>query len=193
MNCCSPSHAPADRRGRNGPAALILRLTPLAVILRIAGACTASDAQLVPHAAVAAPRTDTSVYANTHVGNESPAARLALARVYVPNTIDHTVSVIDPVSMSVIATIPTGQYPEHVIVAHDLRSLWIASTRGNALTRIDPTTGRADPPRAVEDPYNVYFTPDGATMIVITERDNRLDFRNAATLALEGSVRLECR
>ena len=155
--------------------------------------CARGDAQTPPAKTDTMPRADTAVYAASAIGLESDAAKHALARIYVPNTIDHTVSVIDPVRLRVVSTMPTGLYPEHVIVAHDLQSLWIASTKGNLLTRIDPETGAVDRPIAVEDPYNVYFTLDGRTMIVITERDTRLDFRNASTLSLEGSVRLQCK
>lgn len=183
----------ADSAPRARCSIRLVRAASVCAHVVLAVGCQRSDAQFPAAYVTSATPTDTAVYAAAGIGGETAEARRALARVYAPNTIDHTVSVIDPELLRVVSTLPTGQYPEHVIVAHDLRSLLIASTRGNTLTRIDPATARADAPVAVEDPYNVYFTPDGRTMIVITERDDRLDFRNAATLALEGSVRLACR
>jgi len=35
-----------------------------------------------------------------------------------------------------------------------------------------------------EDPYNLYFSPDGRYAIVVAERLQRLDFRNPATMRL---------
>jgi DNA-binding beta-propeller fold protein YncE len=40
----------------------------------------------------------------------------------------------------------------------------------------------------VNDPYNMYFTPDGASAIVVAEALKRLDFRNPQTMALQFSL-----
>ena len=49
-------------------------------------------------------------------------------------------------------------------------------------------------PIPVEDPYNLYFTPDGRYAIVVAERLQRLDFRNPNTMALVHSLYVpECR
>jgi len=45
----------------------------------------------------------------------------------------------------------------------------------------------------VEDPYNLYFTPDGRLAIVVAERLRRLDFRDAASMKLVESVPVPCR
>ncbi len=64
---------------------------------------------------------------------------------------------------------------------------------GNSLTPIDPRTGRRGKPIPVEDPYNLYFTPDGRFAIVVAERLQRLDFRDAQTMRLEHSLSVpEC-
>jgi len=165
------------------------------VIVVGAAACRTSEAQpsleSAPQPLATSPST-VNVYEYTGVGMESAAAKLAPARVYAPNTIDHSVSVIDPATFKVIQTIPAGRYPEHVVVGHDLQSLWIANTTGNTLIHLDPVTGAYDPPTPVTDPYNVYFTPDGTSMIVVAERFKRLDFRDAKTLKVTSSVPLKC-
>ena len=38
------------------------------------------------------------------------------------------------------------------------------------------------------DPYNMYFTPDGTSAIVVAERLKRLDFRDPHTMALQQSL-----
>jgi YVTN family beta-propeller protein len=66
-------------------------------------------------------------------------------------------------------------------------------TFGNSLTPIDPNTGRiAGPNVPVDDPYNLYFTPDGRSAVVVAENRDRLDFRDPHTFALQRSVPLDC-
>ena len=64
--------------------------------------------------------------------------------------------------------------------AWDLRTLYVTNDIGNSLTPIDPRTGKPGTPIPVDDPYNMYFTPDGRYAIVVAERLHRLDFRDAA-------------
>src|SRR5207237_8384317 len=45
--------------------------------------------------------------------------------------------------------------------------------------------GRAIP---VDDPYNMYFTPDGRSAIVVAEALKRLDFRDPQTMTLQSSL-----
>jgi len=52
----------------------------------------------------------------------------------------------------------------------DLKTLWVTNndegrTEG-ALTPIDPKTGKPGNPIAVDDLYNMYFTPDGRSAIL---------------------------
>ena len=44
----------------------------------------------------------------------------------------------------------------------------------------------------VDDPYNMYFTPNGKYAIVVAERLGRLDFRDPHTFALVTSVPVDC-
>ena len=103
------------------------------------------------------------------------------------------VTVIDPERRAVVATLAVGRLPQHVVPSHDLARLWVANNDGNSLTPIDPATGVAGAAVPVEDPYNVYFTPDGASALVMAERRERLDFRDPDTMALTGSIRAPCR
>jgi DNA-binding beta-propeller fold protein YncE len=68
----------------------------------------------------------------------------------------------------------------------------VASDLGNALTPIDPATGAHGDPIPVEDPYNLYFTPDGRYAIVVAERLARLDFADPTTFAVVHSVPVPC-
>jgi DNA-binding beta-propeller fold protein YncE len=44
----------------------------------------------------------------------------------------------------------------------------------------------------VDDPYNMYYTPDGKYAIICAEREKRLDFRDAQTLKVVKRVRVPC-
>ncbi|HET9644786.1 MAG TPA: YncE family protein, partial [Burkholderiaceae bacterium] len=57
-----------------------------------------------------------------------------------------------------------------------------------SLTPIDPSTGKPGPQIKVDDPYNMYFTPDGKEAIIVAEAFKRLDFRDPKTMALKSSI-----
>ena len=133
-----------------------------------------------------------NLYSETTPGHMSPAARDHLERVYVPNLRSKSVSVIDPHSMKVVDTLRVEKGPQHVVPSWDLSTLWVANNaeRSNegSLTPIDPRTAQAGKSVPVDDPYNVYFTPDGASLIVVAEARRRLDFRDPKTLAMQYSI-----
>jgi YVTN family beta-propeller protein len=137
--------------------------------------------------------TPVNLYAAARAGMLAPAAQRAVPFVYVPNSKDGTVTVIDPLTYRVLRTFATGALPQHVVPSYDLATLWVANNLGNTLTPIDPANGREGQSVPVADPYNLYFTPDGRFAIVVAERLRRLDFRDAHTMALVESVPVRCR
>lgn len=114
------------------------------------------------------------------------------SRIYVPNTESNSVDIIDPATFQVIDHFAVGQQPQHVVPSYDLKSLWVLDDEGNTLTRIDPATGEKGQTFPVEDPYNLYFTPNGEDAIVVAERLHRLDFRDPATMRLRYSLPVPC-
>jgi DNA-binding beta-propeller fold protein YncE len=138
--------------------------------------------------------TPTNVYAGTGPGDLSPAVRGDPALVYVPNSMSNTVDVISQRTMKIVRQFPTGALPQHVTPAYNLRTLYVDNDAGNSLTPINPRTGHVGRPIPVEDPYNLYFTPDGRFAIVVAERLQRLDFRNPTTMRLVHSLSVpQCR
>lgn len=137
--------------------------------------------------------TDRSnLYSETASDRLSAAVSNALPRVYVPNHTANTLSVIDPATMQVVATHKVGLNPQHVVPSWDLRTLWVANNAENtttgSMTPIDPTTGKVGKPVKVDDPYNVYWMPDGSSAIIVAEALKRLDFRDPQTMALQFSI-----
>ena len=133
-----------------------------------------------------------NVYAGAGAGRLSATARAAKTLVYVPNNTTNTVQVIDPATFGVIATYPTGREPQHVVPSWDMKTLWVNDDLGNDMVPIDPVKGRPGKPVQVEDPYNLYFTPDGAHALVMAERMHRIDVVNPQTMAPERSLPVPC-
>jgi YVTN family beta-propeller protein len=133
-----------------------------------------------------------NLYSETRAGRLSPAVAGALERVYVPNRSANSVSVIDPVTLKVTSTFKVGINPQHVVPSWDLRTLWVANNAegrtDGSLTPIDPLTGMPGASIAVEDPYNMYWSPDGQYAIVVAEAFKRLDFRDPRTMKLAYSI-----
>jgi len=158
-------------------------------------ASTAAPAAAAPVVTVPGmpPVADPSnLYGETTAGKLSPAVQGALARVYVPNLQSNDVWVIDPQTFTVVDKFRVGLNPQHVVPSWDLKTLWVANnaenTKKGSLTPIDPMTGKPGKPIAVDDPYNMYFTPDGKEAIVVAEAYKRLDFRDPQTMALKSSL-----
>jgi YVTN family beta-propeller protein len=138
-------------------------------------------------------RTAAGVYAHDSANNLTGAARFAKPLIYVPNSQSDTVDVIDPKTYRVIRRFAVGGLPQHVVPAWDLRTLYVTNDTGNSLTPIDPRTGKPrGAPIPVDDPYNMYFTPDGRYAIIVAERLHRLDFRNAHSFRLHRSLPVPC-
>ncbi|MGZ4173391.1 MAG: YncE family protein [Solirubrobacteraceae bacterium] len=129
-----------------------------------------------------------NVYAADALGDFAPVVRGVPERVYVPNSASNTVDEIDPHTYRIVRHFDVGALPQHVVPAYDLRTLWVTDDIGNSLTPIDPRTGAPGRPVHVEDPYNMYFTPDGRYAVVMAEQLRRIDFHDAHTMRVVREV-----
>jgi YVTN family beta-propeller protein len=134
-----------------------------------------------------------NIYADAGANMLSPVVRGVPYRIYVPNSAGSTVTVIDPTTYRVLTTYQTGLNPQHVVPGYNLRTLYVTNDLDNSLTPIDPHTSLpAGPNIPVDDPYNMYFTPDGRYAVVVAEARQHLDFRNPNTFALEHRITVNC-
>jgi YVTN family beta-propeller protein len=129
-----------------------------------------------------------NLYSETTADKINPAWAAQPLRAYVPNGLSNDVTVIDVATKQVVATFPAGIEPQHVVPAYDGSTLWVLNNQSYSLTPIDPVTGEPGPAQRVEDPYNLYFTPDGTEAIVVAEELKRLDFRDAKTMELHSQL-----
>ena len=133
-----------------------------------------------------------NLYSETGSTHLSPQVKDDLERVYVPNLRSNDVSVIDPRTLKVVDRFKVGKSPQHIVPSWDLRTLWVANNAerldSGSLTPIDPRSGKPGKAVPVDDPYNLYFTPDGRSAIVVAEAKHRLDFRDPHTMALQYAI-----
>lgn len=158
-----------------------------------AGSFSASPTvHLVPGLAGMPAYDPADVYFADRPNQMSDAVKGMPSYVYVPNSASDTVSIIDPTTYKVVRTVPVGHQPQHVVPSWDLQTLWVNNDLGNSLTPIDPRTGAFGKPVPVNDPYNLYFTPDGKSAMVMAEADREIVFRDPHTMAIQDILPVPC-
>lgn len=101
------------------------------------------------------------------------AAAQSRPPVFVLNSLDADISVVDPASFTVVKRIATGKEPHHLYLSPDEKSLIVANALGDSLTFVDPRTAEVQRVvRGISDPYHLRFSPDMKWFITAS---NRLD------------------
>ncbi len=127
--------------------------SPLAVFAFLIGAFAATPAAVAQAPAPAQPRP-----------------------IFVLNSRDANVSVIDPVTWTETKRIPTGKEPHHFYLTPDEKSLIIANALSDSLTFIDPRTAEVQRTvRGILDPYQLRFSPDMKWFVTVANRLNHVD------------------
>jgi YVTN family beta-propeller protein len=133
-----------------------------------------------------------NIYSEAGANNINPVTAGSLFRVYVPNEVSGTITIIDPTTMKVLDTVKTGIIPQHVVPSYDMKTLYVLNNSSNTIVPIDPLTGKTQPAIVVDDPYNLYFLPDGSQAIIVAEAKMRLDFADPHTFKVHDSVQTDC-
>ena len=101
---------------------------------------------------------------------------MAAPPVFVLNSLDGTVEVIDPASWTSIKRIPTGKEPHHLYMTPDEKSVIVANALSDSLTFIDPRTAEVQRElRDIIDPYQLRFSPDMKWFVTAANRLNHID------------------
>jgi YVTN family beta-propeller protein len=104
------------------------------------------------------------------------AASAQAAPIFVLNSLDASVSVIDPASWQETARLPTGKEPHHLYLTPDEKSVIVANALADSLTFIDPRTAQIQRTvRGVPDPYHLRFSPDMKWFVTAGNRLNHVD------------------
>jgi YVTN family beta-propeller protein len=98
------------------------------------------------------------------------------APVFVLNSLDGNVSVIDPVTWTEKKRIPTGKEPHHLYLTPDEKSVIVANAMSDSLTFIDPRTAQVQRTvTGILDPYHLRFSPDMKWLVIAANRLNHVD------------------
>ncbi len=104
------------------------------------------------------------------------SAHAARPPIFVLNSQDASIHVIDPDSWSVTKRIATGKEPHHLYLTPDEKSVIVANAASDSLTFIDPRTTEVQRVvRNVIDPYHLRFSPDMKWLVTVANRLNHID------------------
>jgi YVTN family beta-propeller protein len=107
---------------------------------------------------------------------QAAAPSAAKPPIFVLNSLDANVSVIDPNTWSETARIPTGKEPHHLYLTPDEKSVIVANAGGDSLTFIDPRTAQVQRTiKGILDPYHLRFSPDMKWFVTAANRLNHVD------------------
>jgi len=113
-----------------------------------------------------------SSLAQTGAGNAAGAA----LPIFVLNSQDANVSVIDPQTWTEVQRIPTGKEPHHLYLTPDEKSVIVANAAADSLTFVDPRTAQVQRTvRGILDPYHLRFSPDMKWFVTAANRLNHVD------------------
>ena len=97
--------------------------------------------------------------------------------IFVLNSLQADVSVIDPTTWTERERIPTGKEPHHLYLTPDEKSIVVANALADSLTFIDPRTAQVQRTvRGIVDPYHLRFSPDMQWLVTAANRLNHVDF-----------------
>ncbi len=114
-------------------------------------------------------------YALAGVGMALSAAA-ASAPIFVLNSLDANVSIIDPATYKEVRRVPTGKEPHHLYLTPDEKSLMVANATGNTITMMDPKTGEVQRTlTGIVDPYQLQFSPDMKWFVTAANRLDHID------------------
>jgi YVTN family beta-propeller protein len=96
--------------------------------------------------------------------------------VFVLNSLEDSVSVINPANWTEIKRIETGKQPHHLYLTPDEKSVIVANALSDSLTFIDPKTAEVQRTvRGIIDPYHLRFSPDMKWFVTAANRLNHID------------------
>ena len=162
-------------------AALAPPMEPLPAALRDAPPASAPEPAPEPEpkpaaTPVAPPAAAASAGASAAASAPQAAARALRSPVFVLNSLDGDVSVIDPTRWTEIKRIPTGKEPHHLYMTPDEKSVIVANALADSLTFIDPRTAEVQRTiRNILDPYHLRFSPDMKWFVTNANRLNHVD------------------
>ncbi len=110
--------------------------------------------------------------------------------VYVLNSTDATISVLDAFTRQEVRRIPALREVHHLVMSPDGRDLLIADSGGNEIFFVDPATGDVRRRERISNPYHLDFSPDGRHLVIASLRRNQVDIYDAQGPTLLARLRM---
>jgi YVTN family beta-propeller protein len=110
--------------------------------------------------------------------------------VYVLNSTDPSISVLDAFTRQELRRIPALREVHHLVLSPDGRDLLIADSGGNEILFVDPATGEVRRRERISNPYHLDFSPDGRFLVICSLRRNQVDIYEARNLTLLARLRM---
>lgn len=104
------------------------------------------------------------------------ASQAGAVPIFALNSLDASISIIDPVSFKEVQRLATGKEPHHLYLSPDEKSLLVANALSDSITLVDPKTGVIQ--RVIEniaDPYQLRFSPNMKWFVTAANRLNHID------------------
>ena len=96
--------------------------------------------------------------------------------IFVLNSLDANVSVIDSATYAERQRIATGKEPHHLYLTPDEKSVLVANATSDSLTFIDPASAEVQRTlRGITDPYHLRFSPDMKWFVTAANRLHHVD------------------
>ena len=118
-----------------------------------------------------------------------PAFAASVAKAYVANFKDNTVSVIDTGARKVIATVPVSAGPHGMAITQDGRTVYVSGDGSSSLDVIDTASDKVVKTINVgKAPNGVALTPDNRLLLVAVYDDNRVVFIDTTTQTVVAAI-----
>jgi DNA-binding beta-propeller fold protein YncE len=107
----------------------------------------------------------------------APAARADL--VYVLNSGDASISLLDAAARTELRRMPTLREPHHLTLTPDRRFLVVADSGGNELMFLNPASGEVVRRERLSNPYHLEYSPNGRLLVIASLRRDQVDIYDA--------------
>jgi YVTN family beta-propeller protein len=98
------------------------------------------------------------------------------APIFVLNSLNANVSIVDPTTWTETARVPVGKEPHHIYLTPDEKSVLVANAEGDSITFMDPKTGKVQRTlNRIIDPYHLRFSPDMKWLVTAANRLDHID------------------
>ncbi len=113
-----------------------------------------------------------------------PQGPAAADLIYVLNSGEASVTVIDSHTRTEFRRIPVLREPHHLLMTPDGRELMIADSAANEMLYVNPDTAEVTRRERISNPYHLGFSPDSKYFVINSLRRGQVDIYDAASMAL---------